>query len=89
MLNEILLRQILENENFRLVFCGGTCLAKAHKLVKRMFLKPSTNLLSKAGLTKPAKKLSLGKVSNGNLVARNKLILLAFQHKFLFTLLSN
>lgn len=26
----------LENENFRLVFCGGTCLAKAHKLVKRM-----------------------------------------------------
>lgn len=26
----------LENETFRLVFCGGTCLAKAHKLVKRM-----------------------------------------------------
>ncbi len=26
----------LENENFRLVFCGGTCLAKAHKLVQRM-----------------------------------------------------
>lgn len=65
MLNEILLRQIidagelldldeaviekdyyvtqvihvlsnLENENFCLVFCGGTCLAKAHKLVQRM-----------------------------------------------------
>ncbi len=26
----------LENEYFRLVFCGGTCLSKAHKLVKRM-----------------------------------------------------
>jgi len=26
----------LENETFRLVFCGGTCLAKAHKLVRRM-----------------------------------------------------
>ena len=26
----------LENEIFRLVFCGGTCLAKAHKLVQRM-----------------------------------------------------
>lgn len=26
----------LENETFHLVFCGGTCLAKAHKLVRRM-----------------------------------------------------
>lgn len=26
----------IENEYFRLVFCGGTCLAKAHKLVQRM-----------------------------------------------------
>ncbi len=26
----------LENEYFRLVFCGGTCLAKAHKIVSRM-----------------------------------------------------
>lgn len=26
----------LENETFSLVFCGGTCLAKAHKLVQRM-----------------------------------------------------
>jgi predicted nucleotidyltransferase component of viral defense system len=26
----------VENENFRLVFCGGTCLAKAYKLVQRM-----------------------------------------------------
>lgn len=26
----------IENENFRLIFCGGTCLAKAHKLVQRM-----------------------------------------------------
>lgn len=26
----------LENEYFKLIFCGGTCLAKAHKIVKRM-----------------------------------------------------
>lgn len=26
----------LENDIFRLIFCGGTCLAKAHKLVQRM-----------------------------------------------------
>jgi len=26
----------LENETFRLVFCGGTCLAKAYKLIQRM-----------------------------------------------------
>lgn len=26
----------MENEHFRLVFAGGTCLAKAHKIVKRM-----------------------------------------------------
>lgn len=26
----------LENEFFRVVFCGGTCLAKAHKIVQRM-----------------------------------------------------
>jgi len=26
----------IENEYFNLVFCGGTCLAKAHKLVRRM-----------------------------------------------------
>ena len=26
----------VENEYFRLVFCGGTCLAKAHRVVQRM-----------------------------------------------------
>jgi predicted nucleotidyltransferase component of viral defense system len=26
----------VENEHFQLIFCGGTCLAKAHKLVNRM-----------------------------------------------------
>lgn len=26
----------IENEHFRLIFSGGTCLAKAHKIVKRM-----------------------------------------------------
>lgn len=26
----------VENDYFRLVFCGGTCLAKAHKVVRRM-----------------------------------------------------
>lgn len=27
---------IVENKYFRLVFCGSTCLAKAHKVVERM-----------------------------------------------------
>lgn len=26
----------IENDHFRLIFCGGTCLAKAHKVVKRL-----------------------------------------------------
>ena len=26
----------VENEYFRLIFSGGTCLAKAHKIIKRM-----------------------------------------------------
>jgi predicted nucleotidyltransferase component of viral defense system len=26
----------IENEYFRLLFCGGTCLSKAHKIVNRM-----------------------------------------------------
>lgn len=26
----------IEDDNFRLIFAGGTCLAKAHKIVKRM-----------------------------------------------------
>jgi predicted nucleotidyltransferase component of viral defense system len=26
----------VENEYFSIVFCGGTCLAKAHKIVQRM-----------------------------------------------------
>ena len=26
----------VENDYFRLIFCGGTCLAKAHKVVSRM-----------------------------------------------------
>lgn len=26
----------LENEYFKLIFCGGTCLSKVHKVVKRM-----------------------------------------------------
>ena len=26
----------IENDFFRLIFAGGTCLAKAHKIVKRM-----------------------------------------------------
>lgn len=28
----------IEDENFKLVFCGGTCLSKAHKIVKYCIL---------------------------------------------------
>lgn len=27
---------VIEDENFSLIFCGGTCLAKSHKVVQRM-----------------------------------------------------
>jgi len=27
---------IWQSENFQVIFCGGTCLAKAHRIVKRM-----------------------------------------------------
>lgn len=33
---ELVEKDYTENEYFRLVFAGGTCLAKAHKIVKRM-----------------------------------------------------
>jgi predicted nucleotidyltransferase component of viral defense system len=52
----------LESDIFRLIFCGGTCLAKAHKIVQRMSedidfkvqLKISKNL-SKSRLKKELK----------------------------------
>ncbi len=54
----------IENENFRLIFCGGTCLAKAHKMVKRMSedidfkmqLKKPLAISSKSYLLKELKK---------------------------------
>lgn len=53
----------VENEYFRLVFCGGTCLAKAHKVVQRMSedvdfkiqCKATTNDFSKSHLLKELK----------------------------------
>ena len=53
----------IENEYFKLVFCGGTCLAKAHKLVKRMsedidfkiVLKNTGEVFSKSRLIKELK----------------------------------
>lgn len=53
----------IENEYFRLVFCGGTCLAKAHKIVKRMSedldfkiqLKNTNEIFSRSHLTKELK----------------------------------
>lgn len=77
----------IENEYFRLVFCGGTCLAKAHKLVKRMSedvdfkvqLKNKENL-SRSHLNKELKKfhrqvkssLILPELSVSEEVARNE-----------------
>lgn len=53
----------LENEYFRLVFCGGTCLAKAHQVVQRMSedvdfkieKKPATADFSKSHMLKELK----------------------------------
>jgi predicted nucleotidyltransferase component of viral defense system len=54
----------IENEYFRLIFAGGTCLAKAHKIVKRMSedvdfkiqFKQNGNTFSKNRLLKELKK---------------------------------
>jgi predicted nucleotidyltransferase component of viral defense system len=58
----------IENEYFRLIFAGGTCLAKAHKIVKRMSedvafkiqLKNTSEIFSKSCLLK---ELNEGKYS--------------------------
>lgn len=54
----------IENDYFNLIFCGGTCLSKAHKIVKRMsedvdfkiHAKNSTTDLSKNKLSNELKK---------------------------------
>ncbi|MDR3491576.1 MAG: nucleotidyl transferase AbiEii/AbiGii toxin family protein [Gammaproteobacteria bacterium] len=54
----------IESEYFRLVFCGGTCLAKAHRIVNRMSedvdfkiqVKKTNVILSKSQLMKELKK---------------------------------
>lgn len=54
----------IENEYFRLIFAGGTCLAKAHRIVKRMSedidfkiqLKNKSETFSKSRLLKELKK---------------------------------
>ncbi|WP_245954010.1 nucleotidyl transferase AbiEii/AbiGii toxin family protein [Legionella donaldsonii] len=51
----------VENEYFRLVFCGGTCLAKAHKVVQR---KSTTDGFSKSYLLKELKAFRLELQSN-------------------------
>ena len=62
----------IENEYFRLVFCGGTCLAKAHKVVQRMSedvdfkiqRKSTTDGFSKSRLLKELKAFRLDLQSN-------------------------
>ena len=57
----------LENEHFRLIFCGGTCLSKAHRAVNRMSedvdfkiqLKNPAAISSKLQLSKALKKFRL------------------------------
>jgi predicted nucleotidyltransferase component of viral defense system len=78
----------IENDYFRLVFCGGTCLAKAHKIVGRMsedidfkiHLKATETGLSKTGFLKELKKfrssvkatLMLTELSGNEPVVRNE-----------------
>ena len=62
----------IENEYFRLVFCGGTCLAKAHKVVQRMSedvdfkiqRKSATDDFSKSRMLKELKAFRLELQSN-------------------------
>lgn len=78
----------IENEYFQLVFCGGTCLAKAHKIVNRMSedvdfkiqVKKVDASFSKTRLMKELKdfrlyiksKLILPDLITGDLIVRNK-----------------
>ncbi len=78
----------VENEYFRLVFCGGTCLAKAHKIVNRMSedvdfkiqVKKMDVIFSKSRLMKELKefrskiksKLTFPDLITGKPVARNE-----------------
>lgn len=57
----------IENEYFRLIFAGGTCLAKAHRIIKRMSedidfkiqLKNTNGIFSKNHLLKELKKFRM------------------------------
>jgi len=78
----------VENECFRLVFCGGTCLAKAHKIVSRMSedvdfkiqMKKTDTTLSKTRLMKHLKefrshiksKLTFPGLITGEPIVRNE-----------------
>ena len=78
----------IENEYFRLIFSGGTCLAKAHRIVKRMSedvdfkiqLKNAEKSFSKNNLLKELKKfrsqiitsLTLPDLTLSNSVVRNE-----------------
>ncbi len=78
----------IENEYFRLVFCGGTCLAKAHRIVKRMSedvdfkiqLKNTGETFSKSRLLRELKKfrtqiissLTLPNLTISNSAVRNE-----------------
>jgi predicted nucleotidyltransferase component of viral defense system len=78
----------IENEYFRLIFAGGTCLAKAHKIVKRMSedvdfkiqLKNTDKTFSKSRRLKELKKfrsqiissLTLTDLTVGNSKVRNE-----------------
>jgi predicted nucleotidyltransferase component of viral defense system len=78
----------VENEYFRLIFAGGTCLAKAHRIVKRMSedidfkiqLKNKNGNFSKSRLLKELKKfrrqivesLNLPNLTINDSVARNE-----------------
>jgi hypothetical protein len=75
----------IENEYFRLVFCGGTCLAKAHRIVQRMSedvdfkiqRKPTTDDFSKSHLLKELKAFRLelqSKFSIPNLIASDPVV---------------
>lgn len=75
----------VENEYFRLVFCGGTCLAKAHRIVQRMSedvdfkiqRKPTTDDFSKSHLLKELKAFRLelqSKFSIPNLIASDPVV---------------
>lgn len=71
----------LENENFRLVFSGGTCLAKAHRLTQRMSEDIDFKVQSKTAISRSQYKMKFKHFRNEILNTLKKSDFILGEHK--------